>query len=572
MSSVDEVPTRPTKVEFEPDRGLKRDVGKIGLLFTGVGSIIGSGWLFGAFNAAQMTGPSAMISWALGAVMIILVGLNYAELGVMFPVAGGVVRFPHYSFGSFASYTAGWITWLSAAATVAIEVLATVEYAASYLPWLMHKPAGSDTAVLTGAGIGVSIALLLVFSIINILGVRAFARFNNVLVWWKLGMFALVIVAVLLAVFHSSNFNNPHLGGFFPEGGSQIFAALPAAGIVFSFLGFRQGVEFAAETPNPRKSVPFAVIGSIVLCGIIYVILQFVFIGALPASSLSDGWAGLSFSNDAGPWAGIALIAGLNWLAVMVFIDAVISPADTGLIFAALTPRLSYSQGRVGNAPRGLTKLNTKGVPWVGIIIMFVVACFMFLPFPAWSKMVDFITSGTVLSFGTGPVVVGAMRRQLPDQHRSYRLPGGDVIPFLGFLCANLIVYWTGWETNWKLFAAVAIGYIVLVGHYVFTRDRSQIPPLRFKAGWWVLLWLGGLTLCSWFGHYEGGMDLGFFHFGWGELVVAIFTLIVYIVAVSNRLTSDKVVDTVARTHIEGSDEELRQGIRGENPAAEGAE
>lgn len=116
----------PTKVKVGLDRGLKPDVGKIGLLFTGVGSIIGSGWLFGAFEAAALVGPAAIISWILGAIMIIIVALNYAELGVMFPVAGGVVRFPHYAFGSFASYTSGWITWLAVVATVPIEVLAAV--------------------------------------------------------------------------------------------------------------------------------------------------------------------------------------------------------------------------------------------------------------------------------------------------------------------------------------------------------------------------------------------------------------------------------------------------------------
>jgi amino acid transporter len=562
-SSSNSVSGRPTKVQFEADRGLKRDVGKIGLLFTGVGSIIGSGWLFGAFNAAKMTGPSAVTVWAIGAIMVILVAVNYAELGVMFPVAGGVVRFPHYAFGSFASYTAGWITWVSAAATVAIEVLAAVQYASSYLPWMMHKVSG--TAVLTGPGIGVSIALTLIFSIINALGVKAFARFNNVMVWWKLGMFLVVIVAVVAVAFHPGNFTSAKLGGFAPEGYSQIFAALPAAGIVFAFLGFRQGVEFAAESKDPRKAVPFAVIGSVVICGIIYVLLQIVFIAALPGSTLTHGWAHLSFANQAGPWAGIAELLALGWLAILLYIDAVVSPGDTGLIFAALTPRLSYSQGRIGNAPRGLTKLNKQGVPWVGIILMFVVACFMFLPFPSWAKMVDFITSGTVLSFGTGPIVVGALRRQLPDQERPYKLPGGDLFPYLGFLCANLIVYWGGWDTNWKLFVAVALGYIVLGGHYVFS-DRSKIPPLHFKAGWWVLLWLGGLAVCSWLGHYSGGLD--YFTFGPGELIVAAFTLVVYIVAVSNRLTPEKVVDTVAATHIDASDEAMREGVRGREGAA----
>src|SRR5512144_993769 len=87
---------------------LKRHVGVIGLLFASVGSIIGSGWLFGALDASAAAGPAAIISWALGGVMIMLIALTYAELGTMFPLSGGVVRFPHMAFGHLASFTAGW--------------------------------------------------------------------------------------------------------------------------------------------------------------------------------------------------------------------------------------------------------------------------------------------------------------------------------------------------------------------------------------------------------------------------------------------------------------------------------
>ncbi len=86
---------------------LKRHIGVVGLLFASVGSIIGSGWLFGALNASKVAGPAAVISWALGAVMVLAIALVYAELGVMFPLSGGVIRYPHLAFGSFASYTTG---------------------------------------------------------------------------------------------------------------------------------------------------------------------------------------------------------------------------------------------------------------------------------------------------------------------------------------------------------------------------------------------------------------------------------------------------------------------------------
>jgi L-asparagine transporter-like permease len=90
----------PMRRRAADDNRLRRDIGMIGLLFTAVGSIIGSGWLFGALGAAQTAGPGAVVAWAIGGVMIMLIGLCYAELGTMFPVSGGVIRFPHYAFGS----------------------------------------------------------------------------------------------------------------------------------------------------------------------------------------------------------------------------------------------------------------------------------------------------------------------------------------------------------------------------------------------------------------------------------------------------------------------------------------
>ncbi|HET6548965.1 MAG TPA: amino acid permease, partial [Solirubrobacter sp.] len=113
--------SRPGQVSVE-DRGMRRDVGRVGLLFAGVGSIIGSGWLFGALTASTIAGPAAIISWVLGGFMVLLIGLCYAELGAMLPVSGGVVRDPHFSFGSLTSYTSGWITWIACVTTAPIEV------------------------------------------------------------------------------------------------------------------------------------------------------------------------------------------------------------------------------------------------------------------------------------------------------------------------------------------------------------------------------------------------------------------------------------------------------------------
>jgi amino acid transporter len=530
------------------DHRLRRHIGTIGLLFTAVGSIIGSGWLFGALNAAEIAGPGAVLAWAIGGVMIMLIGLCYAELGTMFPVSGGVIRFPHYAFGSFASYTLGWITWIAAASTTSIEVLAALQYSTNYLPWLQRLEDG--VPVLTLPGLGVAIAMLALFSVINVFGIRWFARLNSAIVWWKLFVIVLTVCVFFVTVFHGVNFTSKSAGGFLPYGWGGVFSSIATAGIVFSYLGFRQGVELAGETRNPQRNVPIAIIGSTLITGIIYVLLQVAFIGALPGAALAHGWAhvGTGFNGGAadiaaafGPLAALAGVMGLSWLAVLLYVDAVISPADTGLIYTTATARLSYAMGRNGNAPRSLALVSSRGVPWVSVILTFIAGIVFFLPFPGWQKLVGFVTSATVLSFGSGPLALLAMRKHLPHHARPFRLPVPGVIAYLAFLSSNLIVYWSGWDTVWKLMIAVLVGYIVLVVHE--KRYPADTPPMQFRSGLWVAVWLAGLTLLSWLGSYPAvsrhAGNRGLLGFGWAIIVFAAFSALILWLAVSRSLSAE---------------------------------
>ncbi|NUP44958.1 MAG: APC family permease, partial [Streptomyces sp.] len=493
---------------------LRRDMGRISLLFAGVGSIIGSGWLFGALNAAKVAGPASVFSWAIASVMILLIGLCFAELGTMFPVSGGVVRFPHLSFGSFASYTMGWITWVAAATVAPIEVEGALQYATRWAHFTDHHP-GSGTYTLTGLGYAAAVLAMAFFVTLNYYGIRWFARVNNVLVWWKLGVILLVIAAFLATAFHARNLGAAEYGGFAPGGAKGVFTAISTAGITFSFLGFRQAVELAGETADPKRNVPFAIIGSVLLTAAIYILLEVAFLGAVPTGDLahSHGWLNLSFTNDFGPLAAIASAIGLGWLAYLLYVDAVLSPADTGLVYTTVTARISYAMARNGNAPGALARTTRRGAPLVSLAVTFALGLIVFLPFPSWQQLVGFITSATVLSFGSGPLVLAALRRQAPDHPRVFRVPGGDVIPFLALYSANLIVYWAGWTTNWKLFATIGLGFVLLAALELAAAGRT--PPLDLRAGApWLLPWLGGLALLSWAGDYGGGR--GWIGLGWG--------------------------------------------------------
>ncbi|MDT4919575.1 MAG: hypothetical protein QOI15_477, partial [Pseudonocardiales bacterium] len=479
---------------------MRRDVGVIGLLFASVGSIIGSGWLFGALTAAQLAGPAAILSWVIGGVMILLIALVYAELGTMFPLSGGVVRFPHIAFGSFASYTTGWILWVAVSTTAPIEVEGALQYATKYAPFTSEHTASNGETVHTLTGLGYLVAVfgMAFFVLVNYFGIRWFARINNVAVWWKLGVIVLVIVAFMVTAFHTSNFSSH---GFATDGAHGVFTAIATGGIVFSYLGFRQGIELAGETNNPKRNVPIAVVGSVILTGIIYIALQIAFIAAVRPGDLvsSHGWTNLDFANDFGPLASIASLIGLGWLATVLYVDAIVSPADTGLIYTTVTSRVSYAMGRNGNAPRNLAHTTDRGVPVLGLIVAFVIGLIVLLPFPSWQQLVGFVTSATVLSFGAGTMALAALRRELPDAKRPFRVPFGDVIPVLAFYSSNLIVYWAGWDVDWKLFVGILLGFVLLAVYAAFRRE--QMPAMDWRAGAsWVLPWLGGMALISYLG------------------------------------------------------------------------
>jgi amino acid transporter len=540
-----------TETSQEPE--LKRHVGVVGLLFASVGSIIGSGWLFGALNASMAAGPAAIISWGLGGILILLIALTYAELGTMFPLSGGVVRFPHMAFGHLASFSAGWITYVAVATTAPIEVMAALQYGTKYAPFTTaHTINGEPVYTLTTLGYIAAVVLMAVFVVVNYYGVRWFARINNALVGWKLFIILLVIAAFFLSAFHGENFSSH---GFAPTGVHGVFTAIATSGIVFSYLGFRQGIELAGETDNPKRNVPIAVVGSVLLTGLIYVLLQVAFIGALSPATLahSGSWAKLSFTNDFGPLAALATALGLGWLAILLYIDAIVSPGDTGLIYTTITSRISFAMARNGNAPRILARTNDNGVPMVGLFLAFVIGLVAFLPFPSWQQLVGFITSATVLSFASGPLVHASLRLQAPEHERPFRLPGGHVIPLLAFWASNLIVYWSGWTTVWKLMVAVLIGFVLLALFVVSGQMKGE--SLDVRSGAWVFPWLIGLTVISYLGNYPepaaGNRNALNFVLSGGLLLL--LSVGVYVMAFKFRLSDEQ-----ARTNIEDTVEESR--------------
>src|SRR4029077_17349540 len=402
--------TAGVAVTTPTDVGLKRELGLIGATWASETSIIGSGWLFGALFAAQAVGGAAILAWLIAGVVVIVLALAHAELGAMYPVSGGTARFPHFAFGSVAGIGFGFFSYVQAVTIAPIECYAFIQYAAYY--W--HGLFNADTGKITGIGLVVTVILMAIFTAVNFLAMRIVTRVNSAITWWKVAVPVLAII-VLLFKFHPGNFTAGG-AGFMPGGVHGLFAALPLAGIIFAYSGFEQADQLAGEIKNPGRNLPRAIIISILIGTAIYVLLQIAFIGALPASAVGHGLQHITNPEIlAGPFAAVAALGGLAWLAHILRVGAFVSPSRTRLIFTTGTSRVSYGLARNRYAPQIFGRVNKYGVPWVGLIFAFLFGLVFLLPFPSWQDLVGIIVGASVLMYAGAPLSVAAFRRQVPD-------------------------------------------------------------------------------------------------------------------------------------------------------------
>jgi amino acid transporter len=441
--------------------------------------------------------------------MLSLLAITYAELGATYPVAGGAARFPYYSHGPIAGFTAGWAAWLQAVFIAPIEVLAVITYVNS-VGWFnqhfnMLNRAGDNAGLLNGTGLAVAIILMLFFTTINLAGAKFLSDSNVIIVIWKTIVPILAIVVVASLQFNASNFHAG--GGFMPFGFHGVFAAL-TGGVVFALQGFEQAVQLAGEARNPKRDVSRAILTAMAIGALLYALLQVAMIGGLNPQNLISGWAQPlgTDPSDYGAWYTVALAVGAAWLAKVILIDAVVSPAGTGIVYVATSARLSYALGEERELPSALTHTNKRGVPVGSILLSTVIGLLAFGPFKSWAALVNVITAATAIMYAFAPVSLAALQKIDADRQRSYRVPLPKILLPAAFCSANLIIYWGGFDTTWKLVSAVGVGLLL----FALGAWRAQSGALRtLRNAVWIGPWLGGQVLIGWLGRYgNGAMNL----------------------------------------------------------------
>lgn len=472
---------------------LKRDISRTNVLIASAGGMIGSGWLFSPFISAQIAGSNALISWVIAAVFMLFIALPLCELGAMLPISGGMTNYPSFTHGSDVGFLFAWTSWLSYVVVTPIEIQAILQYSGRLFPVLVAK--NTTAFELSGIGYMAAILIMLFVVLLNSFGIKLLAQCNR---YASIIKFIIPSIAIIALISISPAYNNIHLHLNDKAAWAQIFSALSVGGIAFAFTGFQNGLMLAGEVVNPQRNIPIAILGAVLVGFILYFLLQYSFLVAVPSQYLTHGWHGLTFPGDSGPLVGLLALVGLTWVAILLMGDAMLSPFGTTLVYTAATSRIVYGMALNHHLPDVFTKLNKYKIPYITLYANFLVGVLSFLPFPGWQKMVAFLSSCSILSYGIGPICLLALRTLQPDRPRPFKLSFSSFFSYTAFYTCNLMLYWCGFDILWKLDLALLMGLVI---NLVYQKRSffSCGPSFYWFAGYML-----SLLMLSWLGSFGG--------------------------------------------------------------------
>lgn len=509
------------------------------LLFASVSAIMGSGWLFSAFHTTVAAGPASILAWLIGALCIIVVAFTFAELSAFVPVTGASIRVPRYTHGVLVGFVFSWILWLSYIALMAIEVQAMIQYANYFITNLVY----SDGR-LTYLGYVVATGLMLVVTIINMYSLRWLIRCNSILTVLKIIIPIVVGAAILISQLPTSHFQFlVPSSDTVPFSLKGVLSAITGGGIIFSFNGFKQASEMSGEAKDPGFSLPIAIVGSIVICLLIFVFLQVAFLSTIHNMSQLDFWNHIQMGHMTSPYSVILDHQGLTSFLPVLYFGAVLGPFAAALMYCSSASRSLYAISRNDSLPRWLCDLTQNNLPYKAIIVNFVLGMCLFAPFPGWDSMAKFLTSLMALSYAIAPVSLLVLRRAMGDRQRFFKLPFAPLWCFIAFYICTLIFYWSGWDVIYKFCIAFCIGVVILLV-YRYGFRRSRILDLGVRTSIWIWPYFIGLTIISYLGNFNG---LGVISMGESFFWIGLLSLICLILAYYGAYNNQTIISSIEK-------------------------
>jgi len=480
---------------------LKRSLGALNLITLGIGAIIGAGiFVLTGQAAALHAGPAVALSFVLAGITCAFAGLCYAEFASIIPIAGSAYTYGYATLGEFVAWIIGWDLGLEygfGAATVASgwagyfnslmqqlginippQLTATpgtvlVFFDHRWLP-LTSLPPGTDASGLQHAtGLFNLLAILAILAVTTVLviGIKESANLNSAIVVIKLG-----IVGVFLVLGGYFLIRHPELARMNwhpylpPSDGHGNFGwhgiATGAASIFFAYIGFDAVSTAAQEAKNPQKDMPLGILGSLVICTILYILVSTVLTGLVNYKTL----------NVADPVALGIDATGVRWGSLLVKVGAVFGLATVMLVMLLGQSRVFFSMSRDGLLPKWASSIHPKfRTPWISTIAVGAVVAIL----PAFltvGRLAELVNIGTLLAFTIVCAGVWVLRVRHPDLHRPFKTPFVPLVPILGiitavYLMSNLPLI--TWEVmiGWLL-----VGLVIYFGYSIRHSKVQKLP------------------------------------------------------------------------------------------------
>lgn len=496
------------------DELLKTKLGWPSLAAMGFTTMMGSGWLLASHYAAQVAGPLAVVSWLIAGLATVMVGLVYSHLAVAWPLAGGNVRWPRLTSGSFVGAIVGWAAFIQISVATPGEATAILQYASQWLEGVF------DHGRLTPFGIGVAVAMMAVCVALNFLGVVTLARLNNVLV-----IFKILVPIVIIAMFIGSGFDSPNLevgGGPAPNGLGAALTAVTSAGLLFSFAGVMTPAVMSGEARNPRRDVPLGTMLAVGGVLVSYVGLQIAYIVGLPSDLLArTGWSGVDLNS---PFAQIALFLNLHWLSTLVLVDSAVAPGGTLFTSTGWKSRVTYGLGQERMLPKTIGLIHAaSGIPRRALLLNFAISTVFLMVFQSWHQLASIAGYFLAIVYAGASIAAGTIDMHPGRPEPRPWLRHARILGALSFTFSALLIYWAGWQKSRDgivILAALFVTYLL-----ISQRGRLRLAWTELREGLWFAAMIIGVGAVGWAGSY-GGRELISEPFG--SLLVAAIALTAY--------------------------------------------
>lgn len=462
----------------DKEHGLKRALSRTSLVTLGIGAIIGTGiFVLTGTVAANYAGPALVLSFLISALGCVFAGLCYAEFASMIPISGSAYTYSYATLGEFIAWIIGWdliLEYLFASSTVAVGWSGYIvsffhDYNINIPAQLCNAPIDyikGEGWILTGSIVNFpAVFIIALLSTLLVIGIRESAGLNNIIVAIK------VIVILLFIGFGLSYIDTSNWKPFIPpnptgEFGNFGFSGVlrGAAVIFFAYIGFDAVSTAAQEAKNPQRDMPVGILGSLLVCTVLYVLVSGVLTGIVSYKELNVP-APLALAIDR---TGDALI----WLRPLIKIGAIAGLSSVILVMLMGQPRIFYTMANDGLLPKSFSKVHRRfRTPYVTTILTGIVSCFFagILPIHILSELVSI---GTLLAFTIVCISIIILRRNKPDIPRPFRTPLVPWIPLLGAAICLMQMMSLPWETWERLLIWMALGLVI---YFLYSIRKSRL-------------------------------------------------------------------------------------------------